>query len=222
MNGALVAVLTGDLIRSRRLSLAERESVFEALKAVGRNLLHHFDAPVIGPHLFRGDSWQLMIGNARFALHAAFYLRAELISRFAVDSRIGIGIGCIDTLPAEGLGTADGSAFRLSGAALDSLSRRETCRCLLQEDPFFHSAWINVTLNYAARYASHWSQREAFAVARALEGIGVKQIAAEWLGKPATPANVSATLRRAAWEELRQFLNQFSAAIERISSKESA
>ncbi|MDZ7371951.1 MAG: hypothetical protein ONB12_12355 [candidate division KSB1 bacterium] len=50
----------------------------------------------------------------------------------------------------------------------------------------------------------------------------MKQIAKGWLGKPATPANVSATLRRAAWEELRQFLNQFSAAIERISSKESA
>ncbi|MDZ7371950.1 MAG: hypothetical protein ONB12_12350 [candidate division KSB1 bacterium] len=157
MNGTYIAVLTGDLIRSRRLSLAERESVFEAMKVVGHNLLQHLDAPVSGPHLFRGDSWQLMIGDARLALHAPFYIRAELISRFAVDSRIGVGIGCIDTLPAEGLGTADGSAFRLSGAALDSLSRRETCRCLLQEAPFFHSAWINVALNYAARYASQWS-----------------------------------------------------------------
>ncbi|MDZ7314771.1 MAG: hypothetical protein ONA69_03500 [candidate division KSB1 bacterium] len=138
--------------------------------------MRHYFATVIGPHLFCGDSWQLLIDDARFVSHPAFYLRAELISRFAVDSRIGVGIGCIDTLPAEGLGHAKGSALRLSGAALDFLSRRETCRCLLQE-ALFYSEWINVTLNYAARYSSQWPKRESFAVARALEGMGVKQIA---------------------------------------------
>ena len=214
ISGEIFAVLTGDVIKSSKLSPHVRRQALSYLNETAVRLPQVFsNLTVIGPEIFRGDSWQMLLSDARLGLHAAFYLRAELRSRFGVDTRIGIGVGGLETLSDQSVGSADGPAFRRSGKALDSLKRNETMLCLLDDQPSAVNDLLQVALRFAARSASQWSKREAFAVARSLEGRKQIEIADGWIGGPTSPQNAANALRRAAWAELEALLICFAQLI---------
>lgn len=210
------AVLTGDVIKSSRLAPEVRQHVMDCIVQTGNRLPEIFaGVEVSGPEVFRGDSWQMLISDARYGLHSAFYLRAVLRSLFLVDTRIGIGVGGLERPPSAAVGSADGPAFRRSGRALDQLRRNETMLCLLEEEPTAINDMLNAGLRFGARWASQWSKVEAFAVARSLEGRKQIEIADAWLGGATTPQNAANALRRAGWSELEAFLACFAELIDR-------
>ena len=170
------------------------------------------DLHIVGPEIFRGDSWQLLLSPSNYALHAAFYIRAALKSGGRADTRIGVGIGDVQTLGSV-LGQSDGPAFRLSGKALDGLKKSETLACLLAPAHFTNAqteSLLNASLKFAARFTDEWSMREAWAVLKVLEGKTQQSIAREWPGGETSQQNVAAALRRAGWPQLNYLLAVFS------------
>jgi len=75
------AVLTGDIVRSALLLPAQmdavRASLLDAVQAV-----KGWKRGLAGgrPEFFRGDGWQVLLTDPAFAMRAAIFLRASLLS----------------------------------------------------------------------------------------------------------------------------------------------
>lgn len=120
-----IAIITGDIVDSTKLNLAERDIMINALQAIPE-ILSPFDKVYM--EIFRGDSFQIRIHRAAIAAKAAIAIRAwlrsqiELSGKDPLDARIAIGIGSVD-YESESLSTSDGEAFRLSGRLLDKMQK---------------------------------------------------------------------------------------------------
>ncbi|MEM7496374.1 MAG: hypothetical protein AAF371_00110 [Pseudomonadota bacterium] len=129
-----VAVLTGDIVGSTALPAGDLERVFTRLSSA-----HGIAAawPLrIGPlGRFRGDGWQILVGEPGRALRLALFLRASLMAedaRFDTRVSVGIGPGAFSTADPSEL---DAAAFRLSGRGLDSMRRSERLAMVTEQAP---------------------------------------------------------------------------------------
>jgi len=134
-----VAVLTGDLVKSRTIKDGEIEKVINSLKEtfdkINKNIL--FNKATF--QIFRGDSFQAFIPDPELALVAAIIIRAHLRtfeSNFSLsgkklikplnyaytDARIAIGVGEISYL-GNTVSESQGEAFQKSGYLLDKLKK---------------------------------------------------------------------------------------------------
>lgn len=120
-----IAIITGDIVDSTKLNLAERDIMINALRAIPEIL-----NPIsqVTMEIFRGDSFQIQILDAVKAAKAAIAIRAWLRSQNAgaaknpMDARLAIGIGSAD-FQSDSLSTSDGEAYRLSGRLLDRMQK---------------------------------------------------------------------------------------------------
>ncbi len=123
----IYAVITGDIVKSGRFG-TEREKALKILKDT-LNSLNNFKSKSIGgvSDIFRGDSFQIVIKEPTLALEIAIYLKARLLSKTIkgknIDIRTAIGIGEIESFNDKKVEESDGEAFRLSGNALDHISK---------------------------------------------------------------------------------------------------
>lgn len=123
----IYAVITGDIVKSGKFG-SDREKALKILKEA-LNSLNKFKSKSIGgiSDIFRGDSFQIVISEPNLALEIAIYLKARLLSNTikgkSIDARIAIGIGKIESLNKKNIQESDGEAFRLSGNALDNISK---------------------------------------------------------------------------------------------------
>ncbi|MBS3821610.1 MAG: hypothetical protein KGY81_07600 [Phycisphaerae bacterium] len=95
---------------------------------------------VIGqPSIFRGDSFQILLSDSTCSLRAAILLGCQIRlaakDRFDTDipfPRLGVGIGEVAYKPSHGPVTSgQGTAFELSGRALDEAQRKHITLRLL-------------------------------------------------------------------------------------------
>ncbi len=120
-----IAIITGDIVDSTKLNLAERTIMLNALQSIPE-ILSSFEH--ISMEIFRGDSFQLLIEKAENAAKAAIAIRAwlrsqvELSGKEPLDARIAIGIGGTD-YDSQSVSTSDGEAYRLSGRLLDKMQK---------------------------------------------------------------------------------------------------
>ena len=123
----IYAVITGDIVKSGKFG-SDREKALKILKDA-LNSLNNFKRKSIGgiSDIFRGDSFQLVISEPAHALEIAIYLKAQLLSKTIkgnnIDVRLAIGIGKIESFKEKKVEESDGAAFRLSGNALDNISK---------------------------------------------------------------------------------------------------
>jgi len=123
----IYAVITGDIVKSGKLG-SDREKALKMLKDT-LNSLNNFKKKSIGgiSDIFRGDSFQIVISEPKHALEISIYLKAQLFSKTikgnSIDVRIAIGIGEIESFDEKNIQESDGEAFRLSGNALDNISK---------------------------------------------------------------------------------------------------
>ena len=128
---SIVAVITGDIIRSSRIQKADRALLLKHLERIFEDLDQEVSSNQ--SEIFRGDSFQLVLDKAEKALLAAVLLRAGLKKgqyrgeegRLQADARIAVGIGAL-SYRGEKPGMSDGDAFRLSGRALDEMKKRNS------------------------------------------------------------------------------------------------
>lgn len=207
MAGDFVAVLTGDIAGSRRLSRRVRTELPAALRGIASTARERFAKAVCHPiDVFRGDSWQLLVREPSRSLRIALFMRANLRAAFEetrVDTRVAIGVGTVDFVPETDISGGDGEAFRLSGRALDEMGRG--FRMAVALSPGFPKS-TNRLLDAVAKLidvqAASWTQRQAFAVGKALLGLTQEEIGEAWMEHPISQQTVAQHLASAGWNAI--------------------
>lgn len=155
-----LAVLTGDIVRSQRLSADALDAVFQAMSGAadrletGTGQAGHFTRA-------RGDGWQ-MVTLPRYALRAACLMRAAVRSEGkGLETRLALSIGAVD-LRGKNLSVADGPGLVASGQTLDEMGKRQ--RIAFRDVPALCQAALILTGPAAAR----WTARQAQVVVHAL------------------------------------------------------
>ena len=123
VKGKVIAVLTGDLVRSREMTADQIATVRATLDAAVQEIDRWSPGLVLGgPQFFRGDSWQIALSEPGYFLRAAMGLRAVLRAMdMRAETRIGIGIGQAERVDPQEISLSVGEAFILSGGALDTI-----------------------------------------------------------------------------------------------------
>jgi DNA-directed RNA polymerase specialized sigma24 family protein len=196
-----IAVLTGDIIASRRLQPAERLSaVLDDTLAL---LATRFGAVT---ERYRGDGFQLVLPQAWQGVTAAVLLRAELIRHSRRDqrwdARLAIAIGRDDQWqPGRRLAEASAPPFVASGQALDALDDDHHLALRLEAG---ESECLALLMRYLDEMLEGWTPAAAEAVAGLLCHAESQQALAERLGI-SQPA-VHKRLRTARWPLLQETL----------------
>jgi len=207
VTGNIHAVLTGDLVRSSRLTSDQSREAMAELKFAAAS----FNAVYPGTihkemDTFRHDSWQLLLNNPVFAFRAALFLRCVLKMKSSAgikfDTRISIGIGPVDFVAENRISDSRGLAFTLSGRGLDGMKN-----AYLAFDGSFGKPddWHDVSLGVVPLLdcvVTDWTPVESGAVSAALLGKTQLETADYLLAKQdAVPTRqaIGDSLSRAHW-----------------------
>ncbi len=162
-----IAVLSGDLIDSKRLSHAELEEAFAALENAALEISfwqkHEGHDRTVATRFTRnrGDGWQIYLAKPTFALRAALYMRAALLAEGStLRTRIAIAEGKGDLGRGSDLNSAGGPVFVASGGALDNM-----------KPPVTMAHATGGALGACVRLADHISDDWTQAQARAVRGM---------------------------------------------------
>ncbi len=168
---SLQAVITGDIIKSRRIRSPKGllDSLRESFQLVEKQILKSNTKAF---EIYRGDSFQGIIKSPEDAVLAAIIIRAKLrsskeenrgriltLSSLLWDARISIGVGNI-SYKGKRILESQGEAFTNSGENLDKMKR--SGERLKITTP---TSKVNEELNVSCRLADHviskWSQVSA-------------------------------------------------------------
>jgi hypothetical protein len=162
----VLAVLTGDVVASRKAGTDATDQAFRILSKTASELSLIADANTRFTR-FRGDGWQLVLGRAGWVLRACLMITADLrASGLGIDTRISAGLGRYDTLGTANLSDAAGPAFVTSGHLLDLAPRRR--RLLVAGGSTRDQAWQAAIFDLIENQTAGWTQPQAEAVAIAL------------------------------------------------------
>ncbi|AHG22023.1 hypothetical protein Z042_22180 [Chania multitudinisentens RB-25] len=196
---AQISVITGDLVNSQQVDTANYIAYLNGLLAELQQAkyLQQYD-------IFRGDSFQV-VSKPEKGLFLAVYLRIALRAVDAVhwDARLAIGLGT-----RQAKNTGYGSAFLNSGNALDDMAKN--CYLSLKTDNQKTNRIVSDLLPMLDHVIGRLSQTEAKIVQTRMFTSTNKEAAAALQKASST---VSAALKRAAFEEIMQFIT----AINRIT-----
>ena len=156
----MIAILTGDIIKSKDLSKHERHKFLDLLESIP-SVLSPLSKSII--EIFRGDSFQLKIDNVLESLKVAITIRA-LIRSYCFekshkqwDVRLSLGLGQSE-FEKESLGLSDGEAFRNSGYRLDTMKKSRLA--LTTPWPEINSEFKILTA-FADDIISNWTQKQS-------------------------------------------------------------
>ncbi len=164
------AVLTGDVVRSGKLSAAELDRLFAELAAgVAAVATWPGAGASIGLERNRGDGWQALIAAPKWALRACLVLRARLIAKDAgFDTRIAVGIGSVAHVSPAGLHASDGEAFRRSGRALEAMKGPRNFAVDVEGAETKAASLTAAVFGLCDQIAGDWTPAQAEALALAL------------------------------------------------------
>lgn len=219
----LVGILTGDVVSSSDFEQDVRATLPHHLRTVGEHIRDNFEHAVpYSIDIFRGDSWQLVVAQPKWALRVALDVRCVLHSLDPDEpilTRIGIGIGDFDFIPADSVSEGDGTAFRLSGQALEELDRHRHLAIRIADA--YASAEcraLPVTATLIDAIANRWTAKQSLAVSGALRGLTQEQIGAAWPPHPISQQAVAQHLESAGWNAVSKGLAFFELVVEPLSN----
>ena len=221
----LVAVISGDLVKSTRLE-AQRSVAIEGVKnavEAARSRLVQKNCRLLFSDFYRGDAFQCALSDPRQALWTVVYLRAELIKlsgkTLRPDARFGLGLGTASEWNENNISASDGEAFQLSGKALDSLkSSKEKYRRLRILSPWpdknpllaVLAAWLDAAIQ-------RWTREQTEAISLFLDDKTQEEISKELhIRQPA----VQTRLQTAGHFALRETIDYFGRAINELIIKQ--
>ena len=197
------AVLTGDVVGSSKLDEAARRGLPDSLEKASKAARSVFKNTVpLDADIFRGDSWQLVVADARLGLRVALFFRAHLRGNSpgaGLDTRISIGIGQITFLAKQKVSQGDGPAFRESGKMLESMpkSRRLALSITDRETP----AGVVAVVALIDVLMVRWTEKQALAVVGALQQLKQEEIGNSW-NPPVKQQVIARHLQQASWETI--------------------
>lgn len=200
----MVAVITGDIIQSRKTSI---EIWLPKLKAV----LNGYGKTPNDWEIFRGDSFQL-VTTPEQALYVSMVIKAELKKIDNINVRMGIGIGEMD-FKTNNVTESNGSAFVHSGSCFDGLKKQTLAIETPWED--WNKTFL-VMIDLATLTIDRWSDKTAEVMAEKLQNPSMSQKEiAEKLNKKGQ-GNISESLKRGGYDELNQLLNYYQETIKKL------
>ncbi|OJU13008.1 MAG: hypothetical protein BGN86_07410 [Caulobacterales bacterium 68-7] len=164
-----VAVLSGDVVGSTKLPFDTFEAARATVSRAVAPTQRWSKAKVFGPDFYRGDAWQLVVGDPNLGVRTAVWLKAFLIaSRLEVDTRIAIGVGDVDMIDPKAITRSTGEAFVRSGRALDDMGQRRGIIFALGDD---QSAlhWLPSQVSACDFIVSRWQPSQAEVALKFLE-----------------------------------------------------
>lgn len=198
-----IAVLTGDVIDSRKVADAAR--LRRVLDATLAELAERHGGR---GERYRGDGFQLALPRAEDAMLAAVRLRAALIqhseTRQRWDARIAVAVGQDDWQADQGVAEANGEVFVRSGLALDALEASHLAMELLEAP---NDGCLALLTRFLDDLIDGWSRYSAEIVTLSLDQAATQQALAERLG--IRQPSVHKRLRAARWELLADTLAYF-------------
>ena len=186
----MVAIITGDIIGSRKIKDPWLLSLKTALKYLSKKNNDW--------EIFRGDSFQLEI-TAEKAFWAVTYLKACLKVNKTADVRMGIGIGSINNSFGK-ITEASGDAFVHSGDAFDGLKLAKVNLAVSTDYPDFDEE-LNVMIKLALIAMDNWGTATAEVVKHAMENENLLQ-ADLGVMLNRTQSSISEALKRARFVEI--------------------
>ncbi|MBN1279335.1 MAG: hypothetical protein K9I59_00835 [Chlorobium sp.] len=214
VTGKTHAVLTGDLVKSSRLTSDQSREAMDGLKSAACTFNAVYPEAIHKEmDTFRHDSWQLLLHNPVFAFRAALFFRCVLKMKSSAgikfDTRISIGIGHVDFLAENRISDSRGPAFTLSGRGLDGMKNAH-----LAFDGSFADAdeWYDVSFGVVPLLdcvVTDWTPVESGAVSAALLGKTQVETVDYLLSKQeAVPSRqaIGDSLSRAHWSTVHDVL----------------
>ena len=201
----MIAILTGDLIKSRATNPSEW---IDAL----RNSLQLFGSTPKHWEVYRGDSFQLEVTPQK-AFYAAMLLKANLKHHTNLDVRIAIGIGD-KTYDSDNITASNGSAFINSGTCFEHL-KKNTLAIKTEQDHL--DATLNLMFELLSFTVNNWTPVTAELIAYALQhpDKNQKQLAKQF---GITQGNVSQSLKRGGYDEISKLRSYYESQISTLCS----
>jgi len=205
------AVLTGDVVKSRRLTVGRlgeaRKTIAEAVHGFRAGRSEAFRGE---PEFFRGDAWQLVLIEPRWALRVALLTQAKLRSKLNVDTRVSIGVGVAGYVDPKQVSLSTGEAFTLSGRALDAMTRNFDLTGALPDRAGAMALWLPVALRLCSGFVRRWTRRQAEIVGHALLLQNPEhELIARTLNPPVAKQTVTQSLAGAGWRPLADAMKAF-------------
>lgn len=177
----IVAVLTGDLIGSSGAGPVETNiAINRILASVAPMEYWQGNGPTYFTRM-RGDGWQFILINQKYALRSSLIIFANLQSvKDLPKTRISIGIGPIDPLTGPDLSAGSGPAFEESGHSLDAMRRSD--RFAISGAGSMGVTWLHYAIvTLIEDHISRWTPEQAEATAYYLspQTPTLKEIAAQ-------------------------------------------
>jgi hypothetical protein len=209
-NRELYAVVTGDVVGSSKLNSSQRNHLLSVLKS-SFSIIKDI-APLRSPfEIHRGDSFQGVLSKPELALHVVTVIRANLRyafetkrRRYALDTRIAVGIGQIDFLPGGRGPEGDGEAFQRSGPILDTMKGDQ--RLLIRTPWPSINAELDVECSLFDALVNRWSAEQAQAILGKILGLTQERAAEEFgISQPAVRQRLKSAGGRAIEELCRRY-----------------
>ena len=173
----LYSVITGDIVKSSKLSLEHHKLLVKVMKSSSKDLSKIFpDALKYEPELFRGDSWQLLIKQPELALSIAMFYRAYLKAKMqlsSIDARMAVSIGTVDFIESS---FGVGNAYKISGKALDKKGKR---KIRFVSDIIPNSDVIDLLIQNTDYISSKWTSSQSKIVLLALQNMDQNTISSK-------------------------------------------
>lgn len=225
-NEKIYAVLTGDLVKSTRLSPADSTGAMEILKTAAATFAAlHPDAVAGRMDTFRHDSWQLLLEQPALAFRAAIFLRAALKLQSDADTkydtRVSIGIGVVEWISKRRVSDSRGPAFTRSGKGLDALGGKCFAFDAGDEAPGLLRSFAAAAVPLLDCVVGDWTPAQSRAAHGALRGLTQEETARLWppigkTGRSISRQAVGDALMRAHWNTVEDVLRWIEAEMQTL------
>ncbi len=218
----LYAVLSGDLVRSSKLTPTQSKHAMEGLREAADAFCGAYPKAIVGRlDTFRHDSWQLLLTRPEMALRAALFLRTAIKRRSDAktkyDTRVAIGVGTVESIAKRRISDSRGDAFTRSGKGLDAMKGHRLAFVSTDKPPADESWIAHGIVPLLDCVVGDWTAPESRAVHAALMGCTQEETAAQWYrddarGEQPTRQAVAKALIRAHWATLETVLESVESA----------
>lgn len=194
----MVAILTGDIVNSSKLTTEQRSALIGKLQQFLE--VQKKTYPDLEFDMFRGDSVQIKLSQPEQSIVLATTIRVFVLS-LESDIRISIGVGDADTAE-NSIKVSSGQAFTFSGHALDNMKIRE--RLVFKSSSDNLDADIRIGINMITALINLWTLNRTKIVLHMLLGISRENICKKF--KFCNPT-LSKALLGAGYPELKDTLD---------------